>query len=1271
MSERLPAIFLSHSHADNAFCDSIYQALTAKGFDVWYDNQSLPSGGILSAEIQRQLEARPVLIPLLSPASVQSYWVNLEIDAFRALVAHDTSRVILPIVIQPCQVPIFLQSIKFIDITKLDATKQDAPTQNLSSVVEEIVRSLSPQAQHRPPAPPVTVTPARATAAFQEYLADVERHLALGNATEHTHRPALAQLLQTLAPGNVIANEPKRSAFGAPDLVVAVGTGFGALTIGYVETKDIGKSLDDAEKSEQLHRYQRALDNLVLTNYLEFRWYKNGQTHMAAHLASRDAKGKLHLDPNGTASVTTLLSEFMSQRAAQITSPKHLAERMARLAHMIRDIIVAAFAAEPDPRQVRNPALRELSDLYKTLRDTLIPDLMPEAFADMFAQTIAYGLFAARYNHKGEMPFSRLAAAQEIPRTNPFLKRLFRVIGNAEDDAPYVGFVDDLAQMLAQVDMAAVLHNFGSHKKTEDPIVHFYETFLTAYDPKLRELRGVYYTPEPVVAYIVRSVDQILKDRFDCADGLADRSMTRYAEPGATGSTMRETPRALILDPACGTGTFLYAIIDFIRDQFQRAGNAGMWRGYIGKYVLERIFGFELLMAPYAMAHLKLGMQLAALDLPEEQRQPWAYAFEQDERLGIYLTNTLGDAATQSETLGAGFVIDEAAEGARLKKEKPVMVIVGNPPYSGHSANQGEWITRLMRGEEVVQGAGKHATTEPTENYFKVDGQPLGERNPKWLNNDYVKFIRFAQWRIARNEEGVVAYITDNGYLDNPTFRGMRQSLMQTFDEIYVLDLHGNSRKKERSPDGSPDQNVFDIQQGVAIGIFVKRKRPAGATAPKPPATVQHAQLYGTRAGKYAWLFANDVRNTEWVTLAPQAPFYLFTPQNIDLMEEYGKCWKITDAMPINALGFQTHRDHFAIDFEEAVIQQRFAEMRNPQISDQDFAQRYHLEDNRDWQLARSRKAIQSSVDWQRPIIHCHYRPFDWRWAYFDEVAMDYPRTELRQHMLQPNLSLNVTRQTKAEFWRNAVVANTPTPALYTEIKDGSNVFPLYLYPDPAKPTLLESGPPSSAPGGRRPNLAPDFVAAMAQRLGLRFVTDGRGDLAATFGPEDVFNYMYAIFHAPTYRERYAEFLKIDFPRVPLTADADLFRELCDAGGQLVRLHTMEQRLPITTSYPVAGNDSVDQVRYTAPGEGAEPGRVWINATQYFAGVAPEVWEFHIGGYQVCQKWLKDRKGRTLSYDDLDHYQRVIAALAATMRLMDAIDEAIDEHGGWPIELIL
>ncbi len=650
--------------------------------------------------------------------------------------------------------------------------------------------------------------------------------------------------------------------------------------------RDSRLSEPKTREGKQLKRYLHALDNLVFTNYLEFRWYLHGEKRATASLSTPQADKRLPFDREKAGEVAQLLQNFLEHSAEPIRTPPELAKRMARLAHMIRDIIIDAFE--------QKVASNELNDLYSAFKDVLLPTLTGAEFADMFAQTLAYGLFAARYNHKGAKPFNRNDAAKEIPRTNPFLRRLFSAIAGPElDDEPFAGFVDDLAQLLAVTDMDAVLADFGKHTRQEDPIVHFYETFLAQYDPKMRELRGVYYTPEPVVSYIVRSVDALLRTHFDCPEGLGDDSTVSYTYVDDQGETRAATsPRVLLLDPACGTGTFLYYVIEHIRESYRQTGNAGMWSGYVREQLLPRLFGFELLMAPYAMAHLKLGMQLAAVDLPQSERATWAYDFQSDERLGIYLTNTLEEAMKRSEVMFGRYISEEANEAAKVKQERPVMVVLGNPPYSGHSANKGEWIAALLH--------------ENRGNYFEVDGKSLGERNPKWLNDDYVKFIRFAQWRIEQTGYGILAFITNHGYLDNPTFRGMRQSLMQSFDEIYVLDLHGNSKKKEHSPDGTKDENVFDIQQGVAIGIFVKRQRKNAAHA----TVVHHAHLWGLReinekveqgkrlvGGKYHWLAEHDITETEWTTLEPQSPFYFFIPQDNVLKTEYEEGWQIIDIL--------------------------------------------------------------------------------------------------------------------------------------------------------------------------------------------------------------------------------------------------------------------------------------------------------------------------------------------------------------------------------------
>ena len=657
----------------------------------------------------------------------------------------------------------------------------------------------------------------------------------MGNATEHTFRPALQELLQGFDTGITATNEPKRVQRNAPDYVITRDTGNGRFTVGYVEAKDIvDVALDKVEHGEQMGRYKRALENLLLTDYLEFRWFVKGEKQpLTARLATIQANKSLLVNKDEVKKLETLLGSFLGRPFEHIRKPEELARRMARLTHIIRDTVEEVFA--------KKVASETLNGLFEAFKSVLLPELPIPQFADMFAQTLAYGLFAARYNHKGDKVFDRRDAAREIPKTNPFLRKLFTMIAGPDfDEEPFIGYVNELTQVLELTDMDAVLADFGKRTRQEDPIVHFYETFLAQYDPKLRELRGVYYTPEPVVSYIVRSVDILLREQFDCPDGLADTATVLRSFPDEQGKMQTErVPRVLLLDPACGTGTFSYTIIDHIRQTFRQSNNAGMWSSYVREHLLPRLFGFELLMAPYAVAHLKLGMQLAALDLPVAEREDWAYDFATDERLGIYLTNTLEQTlgTGRAKLLLGGFISDEANEAAKVKQDYPVMVIVGNPPYSGHSANKGKWISELLHGMDDRTG-------KKIGNYFEVDGKPLGENNPKYLNDDYVKFIRFSQWRIEQTGYGILAFITNHGYLDNPTFRGMRQSLMQTFDDIYVLDLHGNAKKKERSPNGNPDKNVFDIQQGVAIGIFVKKqKKPSMSKL----ANVHHAHLWGER----------------------------------------------------------------------------------------------------------------------------------------------------------------------------------------------------------------------------------------------------------------------------------------------------------------------------------------------------------------------------------------------------------------------------------------
>ncbi len=1092
---------------------------------------------------------------------------------------------------------------------------------------------------------------------LKTYLAQVKREFGTGEATEHTHRAALKGLVESFAPNVTAINEPKHVDCGAPDYVVKRGD----LSVGYIEAKDVGKSLDDAERSEQLERYLKSLENLVLTDYLEFRWYLKGELRESARLARLTRDGKIVLEKKGEAEVARLFESFLDQNPTQITSSKELSERLARLAHLIRDAVVRAFEQEL--------ASDHLSNLRRAFAEVLIPDLdLPEKtaeFADMYSQTIVYGLFAARCNHAGPAPFRRRDAAREIPKTNPFLRQLFdRITGMDLDDEPYVDYVEDVVKILGHADLGSILADFGKRTKQEDPVVHFYETFLAAYDPALRERRGVYYTPEPVVSYIVRSVDSILKTHFGLGGGLMDSSTVEYEEesaaldsrgrpdPSKLPERKKKTgPRVLILDPACGTGTFLYAVIDHIRRDFMDHGNAGYWSAYVRDHLLPRIFGFELLMAPYAVAHFKLGMELAGQDLKEDERKDWVYDFKSDERLKVYLTNTLEEAENPWKNLwGYEAIGEEARSASVVKRDKPIMVVLGNPPYSNFGRmNRGEWILDQLKD-------------------YKKD---LNEKKLN-LDDDFIKFIRWGQWRIEQTGYGVLAFITNNTYIDGITHRRMRQSLMETFSEIYILDLHGNKRTKDRCPDGSEDQNVFDIQQGVAIGIFIKDGNKNGQ------AKVHHSELWGLRESKYFRLQEMDVSNTGWTYLEPKENMFFFVPKDFSVENEYLNNQIVTDVFPIHQNGLKTDRDKLFFDFDHDVLKSRIKKFYSDSEIDPVFREAYSIKDTSSYDLLSRREKTYFDPN---NLHRCLYRPFDFQWLYYSPGLTSRPAWNVMKHLLAgENLGFITTRQTRDKWDVLATrhISGHKSCAAY----DINTLFPLYLYPSPAENSSRQK-PLSSAdwpPGkdGRVPNLSPEFVAEMEERLGLKFVPDGRGDLEATFGPEDVFDYIYAVFFSPTYRERYAEFLKIDFPRVPLTSDQEKFRRLVKLGGELVGLHLLESpRLAQTvTRYPVVGDNRVEKgyPKYFAPGDvepgskdGAvlEAGRVYINKNQYFEGVPPEVWEFQVGGYQVSAKWLKDRRGRQLSYDDLTHYQKMIVALKETIRLMEEVDEVAGE---WPLE---
>ncbi|HEX42935.1 MAG TPA: DNA methyltransferase [Phycisphaerales bacterium] len=1070
---------------------------------------------------------------------------------------------------------------------------------------------------------------------FDQYLDAINKALAGGDATEHTHRPALKVLVEALGEGITAVNEPRRIACGAPDLRVARTEHGTDQTLGYVECKDIGTNLVKEARSEQVKkRYLPSLSNFILTDYIEFRWYLCGEMQLTARLAHEETGGRFKATAESGKQVEDLLTAFLSQAPQRITTAKDLAERMAALARLLRDVIVGTFGRE-EPRG-------QLHEQLEAFRRVLIHDLTEEQFADMYAQTICYGLFTARCHidpaglrdaqsramDRRSAKFSRRDAGYLLPKTNPFLRKMFNQIAGPDLDDRITWVVDDIVALLDRAAMDEVLKGFARGSGGRDPVVHFYETFLGQYDPTLREMRGVYYTPEPVVRYIVRSVDQLLRKKFGLKRGLADNTTVKI--PDGNGQT-KVAHRCLILDPAVGTGTFLFEVIDEIHRRFQR--QKGMWSGYVREHLLPRLFGFELMMAPYAVAHMKLGLQLGET----------GYDFESHERLGIYLTNTLEEASEVSQNVFAQWLSDEAREANNVKKNLPIMVVLGNPPYSGVSANQGRWINALV------------------DSYREADGGRLGEKKV-WLKNDYVKFMRFAQWRIERTGAGILAFITDHSYLDSPTFRGMRERLLGSFDEIYILNLHGNKKRRETAPDGGEDQNVFDITQGVAIGIFVKN-------GTHRQAEVRYADLWGKRDVKYKFLTRENVERTSWKRIHPKSPFHLFVPADGSMEAQYREGWKITDICRVGSNGVQTSRDELVVAFTPEELRTRLGMFLDKRQSDDEIRSRffsgkggmkYLPGDTRGWSLAEARSTIRENRKWPQRIARYAYRPFDDRVILYMSEVIDWPRPQVMQHFGRRNRGLCVGRAglVQADEWD--LVYCMQIMCDHNLFRRGSSMnMPLYIYPNGSQQDMdYESWPRGE--GGRVPNLSREFVEELARRVKLAFVADGRGDLRKTFGPEDVFEYIYAVLHSPEYRRRYAEFLKIDFPRIPWPNGRADFRELCRTGRRLTALHLMEadvleddKRWPL---FPKEGGMAVEAgyPRHVVDAERPAAGRVYINKDQYFEGVPPVVWQFHVGGYRVCEKWLKDRRGRTLSYGEVNHYQKVVVAISETLRLVEA-----------------
>lgn len=1013
---------------------------------------------------------------------------------------------------------------------------------------------------------------------FTNYLDEVSSKYLDTNTSEYGYRTPFEIFLKEIFSEikvNKIDHDAKAVEGNKPDFVLSKDS----VPLLYIEVKDIGVSLDKVEKSEQLARYY-GYDNLVLTDYLEFRFYRNGLKYVEPiSIASYDKKERtISYKQENFELLRKTLIQFTQSHKEPIKSGSHLAKIMGGKAYRIRE----------NAREMLNSPGKEKRSIYKvyeTMKRQLIHNMTPDDFADMYAQTLVYGLFVARFHDTSPDSFTRSEARDLVPASNPLLKHFFDHIAGVDFDDRLESIVDELCRVFSHSDISKLISNYyGTERGSKDPVIHFYEDFLQEYDSKKRKEFGAYYTPLPVVKFIVKSVDHILERDFKLAGGLANSSKNG------------EEHVVQILDPAAGTGTFLTETIKLIHDR--RIKQSGNWPSYVLHEVLPRLFGFEIMIAPYTIAHLKMSMLL----------KETGFKYFNNRRLGIYLTNSLQEGNI-IEDMFDGFglaesISQESKEASKIKKEKPIMVVLGNPPYSGESSNKGknfEWIDSLL------------------DDYKKEPGglEKLNERNSKWLNDDYVKFLRLGQHFIEKNKTGIVGFINPHGFLDNPTFRGMRWNLLKTYDKIYVLNLHGNAKKKEVCPDGSKDENVFDIQQGVSINIFVK----TGEKKDGELGRVFYTDVWGVRSQKFEYLTEKDLEQIKWKKIENKAPMYFMVPRDYELEEEYNKGFKVDELFPVSSVGVVTSRDSFVISEKKDVLIENIRNFYS--LSDVELEEKYNLKSRKGFDF----KKIKNTTEFKEENIQkISYRPFDERYIYYTKDFVERTRSEvMRNFLFGENIGLVFRRQSPKSrglyiFISSAMMADG---YIRSDNKGGEYVAPLYVY---------------DTEDEREPNLNSEILDLIESDIG-------------KINPEEIFNYIYAILHNNVYRERYAAFLKSDFPRIPYPKDRKTFDKLAKLGGELIKYHLLEHENidPYQISYLGEGDNIVEKPEY-------KDGKIYINSTQYFGNVSEIAWNFYIGGYQPAQKWLKDRKGKELSPDDIEHYSKIVIVLKETHRLMKEID---------------
>jgi len=1011
---------------------------------------------------------------------------------------------------------------------------------------------------------------------YENYFSAIREKHETGQTTEQSFYNALEtfaeQISAKLGTNVIIIQIPKKTEGGLPDFLVL--RKIDKKIIGYIEAKPLGTDLSVISKTPQLERYKESFQNLVLTNYSFFVFFRNGERIDEVRLHGLEAfleTGQMTLDDKDIKAFENNMNDFLSFTYRRLTTPKALAVILAKKTHILKEVFL-------EESNVGEETKKEfLLNLFSMFKETLNKSMTLEQFSDLIAQTITYGLFFAKTESKeGDLELEK--ASWFIPKSIPILQSLFYNLTSPQNISEHLRrILEDIINILNNTDMDAIFRKFHSEKWTDDPSIHFYETFLKEYDPKVRIRKGVFYTPNPVVSYIINSIHLILKEDFESANGLAENNVT-------------------LLDPAAGTLTFPLLAIRRIKQELKDQNKEGLFNSIVKEHILRNFYAFELLLAPYTIAHFKASLTLKDL----------GYNMENEERFNLFLTNTLEkEAIAQRDIYFLPLIAKESREAMRVKEKVPILVVCANPPYSVSSENKSAFIEELM-------------------NDYKEDVRK--EKNIQPLSDDYIKFIRFAHWKIEQAGEGIIGYITNNEYLGGLIHRGMRKKLLETFDKIYILNLHGDIRKGDTSLRNTTDENVFDITKGVAIALFIKNSK-------VKQKKVFYSDLIGSREEKYQYLLNNNVLTTKWELIEPREPFYFLVPRKTEIHteEQYKSFYPITDIFQKYECGVKTHRDKFIVADTKEELKERLNSFLDKEVTDENLKKRFDLKDTGTWVLQEARKELREIGVKENEFRTYDYRPFCSRWTYLSNILVTRPRGEEIHDVNEQNPALVTTRQLAYLPFQHVFVTNKLADICLISLrtKESSYIFPLYLYK-----------------GKKRTSNVKDNILRKLKT-----------SVAKDIEPIDIFRYIYAILHATKYRDKYAEFLKISYPRIPFTSNHTLFFSFVRLGEKLINIHFLsfcseEER---NVGYPVDGTNIIEERRYDT-----ENKRIYINKTQFFERISDEEWNFYIGGHQVLDRWLREMKNKRLSLEEIRHFIKIVACIRETIKLMQILDGLYD-----------